>query len=167
MYICWKDQREILHTVDEMEKEERDYMKSFDSPFIAFADRVQDIKEKVTSFINEEYSKGKAISVMGASTKGNTLLQYFDITDKQIIYAAEVNKDKFGKKTVATNIPIISESAAVAMKPDYFLVLPWHFIDMLLKIHDKYLKNGGRIVVPMPEPAVYLYENHKLVKRLL
>jgi NDP-4-keto-2,6-dideoxyhexose 3-C-methyltransferase len=105
---------------------------------------------------------------MGASTKGNTLLQYFDIDNSLIEFAAEVNEDKFGKKTVGTNIPIINEKLALEMNPDYFIVLPWHFIDMLLKVHRPYLNNGGMIMVPMPEPAVYYVDSSgELIKELL
>ena len=157
MYIGWKDQRHISSTVDALEKEERDYMNSFDDPFKAFAERTQNIKEKIMKFLNEAKAQNKTVFAMGASSKGNTLLQYFDINNKQIPYAAEVNEDKFGKKTVGTNISIISESSALSFNPDYFLVLPWHFIDMLLEIHAKYLKKGGKLVVPMPTPTIYEY----------
>jgi hypothetical protein len=165
MYIGWEDQREILHTVDELEKEERDYMNSFDDPFVAFAERTESVKETVMKFLEDTIAEGKTVYAMGASTKGNTLLQYFNIDNTQIPYAAEVNKDKFGKKTVGTNIEIISESAALSLNPDYFLVLPWHFIDTLLEIHDKYLRNGGKLVVPMPVPTIYEYHEGSLHAR--
>ncbi len=167
MYIGWEDQRHISPVVDELEKEERDYMNSFDDPFVAFAERIKTIREKIMKFLDEAKAQNKEIFAMGASTKGNTLLQYFGIDTKYIDYAAEVNKDKFGKKTVATNIPIISESSALVLNPDYFLVLPWHFINTLLKIHEPYLRKGGKLVVPMPNPTVYGYEDGKLYARAL
>jgi hypothetical protein len=162
MYIGWKNQRHISPAVDELEKEERNYMNSFDDPFVAFAGKVRDIKEKIMCFLNEVEAQNKTVFAMGASTKGNTLLQYLGITNKQIPYAAEVNKEKFGKKTVGTNISIISESSALSLNPDYFLVLPWHFIDTLLKIHEPYLKKGGKFVVPMPNPVIYEYKDDML-----
>ena len=67
--------------------------------------------------------------VYGASTKGNTLLQYFGLDHSLITAAAERNPDKWGKVTVGTHIPIISEEDARTANPDYFLVLPWHFIE--------------------------------------
>ena len=63
----------------------------------------------------------------GASTKGNVLIQYCGIDANLVPYIAEVNPDKFGARTPGSNIPIISEADARAMKPDYFLVFPWHF----------------------------------------
>ena len=162
MYVGWKDQRHISPAVDALEKEERDYMNSFDNPFIAFAERIKSIKQKIMKFLDETKAQNKEIFAMGASTKGNTLLQYFGIDTKYLDYAAEVNKDKFGKKTVATNIPIISESSALMLNPDYFLVLPWHFIDILLKIHEPYMKKGGKFIVPMPTPTIYEYVDGNL-----
>ena len=167
MYIGWKDQRHITPAVDVLEKEECDYMDSFDDPFKAFADRVENIREKLMKFLDKAKIQGKTIFGLGASTKGNTLLQYFGIDTNYIDYIAEVNKDKYGKKTVGTNIPIISEASALSLNPDIFLVLPWHFIDGLLKIHEPYLKKGGKLVVPMPDPTVFGYENGNLYARTL
>ncbi len=167
MYIGWKDLRHVAPAVHELEKEERDYMNSFDDPFKAFAERTGNIRKIVMKFLEDSRADGKTVFAMGASTKGNTLLQYFNIDNEQIPYAAEVNKDKFGKKTVGTNIAIMSESAALALNPDYFIVLPWHFINTLLKIHEPYLKKGGKLVVPMPDPTVYEYKDGKLYARAL
>jgi hypothetical protein len=159
MYICWEGARTINSAVNALLHEELQYMQSFIDPFQAFAERVEQIKNTVLNFIQEALKDKKKIFAMGASTKGNTLLQYFGLSEKEISYAAEVNKDKFGKRTVATNIPIIYEKGAVAMNPDYFIVLPWHFIDMLLKVHYEYMRKGGKLVVPMPEPRIYGYDD--------
>jgi len=165
MYICWKDKRRIDVSVEKLSKEEQEYMDSFDDPFKAFAERVEKIREKLMKFLHEEKEKGRTFFGMGASTKGNTLLQYFGISTGLISYIAEVNKDKFGKKTVATNIPIISETSALSLKPDYFIVLPWHFIDILIKIHEQYLRNGGKLMVPMPQPTIYEYNENRIIER--
>lgn len=155
MYISWWGKRAVTKRVEEVLLEEVQYMLSFSDPFKAFAERVETIKQTVTQFLLKAKAENKRVYAMGASTKGNTLLQYFGITPELVGFAAEVNKDKFGKKTVATNIPIISEAEAISFNPDYFLVLPWHFIAGLLKIHKQYLEDGGKLVVPMPNPVVY------------
>ncbi len=77
--------------------------------------------------------KIKRIIGYGASTKGNVILQFCNLTPKDIPFIAEVNKDKFGRYTPGTYIPIISENEARKMKPDYFLVLPWHFKENILR----------------------------------
>lgn len=116
-----------------------------------FVRRVYDIRNKVTSFIQGEVERGKKVYVYGASTKGNTLLQFFALDDALITAAAERNPAKWGKKTVGTNIPIISEEEARAARPDYFLVLPWHFLKEFREREAEYLARGGKFIVPLPE----------------
>lgn len=117
----------------------------------AFANRVGDLKNKLVGFIKDETTKGKKVYVYGASTKGNTLLQFFGLDSVLIGAAAERNPDKWGKKTIGTNIPIISEEQARADKPDYFLVLPWHFMKEFTEREKDFLARGGKFIVPLPE----------------
>lgn len=121
------------------------------APYHDFAGNVESIKEKVTSFITQEVKNGKTVYVYGASTKGNTLLQYFELDHTVITAAAERNPDKWGKKTVGTLIPIISEEEARAARPDYFLVLPWHFLPEFKTREKAYLEAGGKFIVPLPQ----------------
>ena len=93
----------------------------------------------------------KKILGYGASTKGNVLLQYCNIDSKMLDYVAEVNKFKFNKYTPGSNIKIISEKQAKTKKPDYLLVLPWHFKDHIVKREQKFLKNGGKLIFPLPD----------------
>jgi len=86
------------------------------------------------------------------------LLQYFGLDNSVITAAAERNPDKWGKKTVGTNIPIISEEQARKENPDYFLVLPWHFLSEFKERESEFLKNGGKFIVPLPEFEIIGYE---------
>jgi len=122
--------------------------------YLKFQKRVLQIRESVSKFIKEEVQKGKKIHVYGASTKGNTLLQFFNLDHKVITAAAERNSDKWGTKTIGTNIPIISEERARKDAPDYFLVLPWHFLDEFVERERDYLARGGKFIVPLPEPKL-------------
>jgi len=115
-----------------------------------FAVWVNRIKEDVVGFIRERVARGETVYVYGASTKGNTLLQYFGLDRTLITAAAERNRDKWGKETVGTRIPIVSEEEARAAKPDYFLVLPWHFLEEFRRREKAYLLSGGKFIVPMP-----------------
>lgn len=116
-----------------------------------FVKRIDLLRNKTSEFIVNEAAKGKKIFVYGASTKGNTLLQYYNLNYPLIGAAAERNPAKWGRYTVGTNIPIISEEEARKANPDYFLILPWHFLDEFVKREAGYLKNGGKFIVPMPE----------------
>jgi len=158
VYIGHEGYRTTGRSVVKALAEERKYMRSFKNPWTAFSERVEKIKETTVSFIHSEVNKGKRIYGMGASTKGNTTLQYFGLTPNEIIAIAEVNKDKFGLKTVGTGIPIISEEEALKAQPDYFFVLPWHFIDNFVERNQEYLEAGGAFIVPCPEPAVITKE---------
>jgi NDP-4-keto-2,6-dideoxyhexose 3-C-methyltransferase len=120
------------------------------TPYLEFADRVQGIKQQVYDFVKEQIDSKKKIFVYGASTKGNVMLQYFGLDHSMIDAAAERNPAKWGKVTVGTRIPIISEAAARAAKPDYFLVLPWHFIEEFKARERAYLSSTGKFIVPLP-----------------
>jgi hypothetical protein len=115
---------------------------------------IERIKGDVSSFVNRQVRDGKKVFVYGASTKGNTMLQYFGLDHRLIPAAAERNPDKWGKITVGTRIPIVSEEEARTAKPDYFLVLPWHFLDEFQEREKDYLLSGGRFLVPLPHFAL-------------
>ncbi|TGK51928.1 class I SAM-dependent methyltransferase [Leptospira kanakyensis] len=121
------------------------------SPYRKFEERVFQHKENLTSLIKALVSDGKKVFGYGASTKGNVLLQFCQFTEKDIPYIAEVNPNKFGSYTPGTLIPIVSESEAKAMKPDYMLVLPWHFRDSIIAREQEYLASGGKLIFPLPE----------------
>ena len=88
--------------------------------------------------------------IYGASTKGNTLLQYYGINDKLISAAAERSPEKWGKYTIGSGIKIISENRARMLKPDYFFVMPYAFIKEFIKREKIWLKNGGKFILPYP-----------------
>jgi hypothetical protein len=116
-----------------------------------FGDRIEALKQQTVDFIKQEKAKGKIICGYGASTKGNTLLQYFNLDNTLIDAIAERSPYKYGLKTIGTNIPILSEEEVRDMNPDYMLVLPWHFIKEFVKREDEFLSKGGKFIVPCPE----------------
>jgi NDP-4-keto-2,6-dideoxyhexose 3-C-methyltransferase len=123
-------------------------------PYREFADRVEQIKQDVSEFVKTQVKRNKKIYVYGASTKGNTMLQYFGLDNSMITAAAERNPDKWGMVTVGTRIPIVSEAEARAARPDYFLVLPWHFVKEFTARESDYLSSTGKFIVPLPHFAL-------------
>jgi hypothetical protein len=115
-----------------------------------FSHRLSELKQQVVSFVRQARAQGKRVFGYGASTKGNTLLQYFGLTPDDIVAIAERSPYKFGLVTVGTNIPIVSEEEMRQASPDYLLVLPWHFIDEFERREQDYLNSGGALVVPCP-----------------
>ncbi len=122
------------------------------------AERIEKHKNIILGFI-----KDKDVAVMSASTKGNTLLQFFGVDSTMITHAAEINEEKFGLKTVGTNIPIISEEESLNDPPDYYLVLAWHFILNFVEKNTKYLEEGGSFIVPLPIPSLYTLKDGEIV----
>ena len=118
--------------------------------WLDFYNKINALKKKTVDFIKAEKAKGKTICGYGASTKGNTLLQWFGLDNTLIDAIAERSHYKFNHKTIGTNIPILSEEEVRAMNPDYMLVLPWHFINEFIQREDEYLSNGGKFIVPCP-----------------
>lgn len=116
-----------------------------------FVARVMDIKNEVVSVIKQEVAKGKKVHAYAASTKGNTTLQFFELNPSLVEAIADRNPQKWGKFTAGTLIPVISEENSRAQKPDYYLILAWHFLPEFVKREAEYLKNGGKFIIPMPE----------------
>lgn len=117
----------------------------------ALVERILDAKQKVVSFIKQEVAKGKKVHGYAASTKGNTTLQFYGLTTDLIESIADRNPQKWGKYAVGTVIPVISEEASRAQKPDYYFILAWHFLVEFRRREAEYLNNGGKFIVPMPE----------------
>ena len=120
-------------------------------PFRNFEERVFRHRNDLVRLVRDLVADGKKVLGYGASTKGNVLLQFCGFTSADIPVIAEVNQEKFGRVTPGSHIPIVSEADARAMKPDYFLVLPWHFKDGIIRREKKYLTAGGKMIFPFPE----------------
>jgi hypothetical protein len=123
-------------------------------PYEAFRIGVERVRDDLVRTCREIRDAGKTIHVYGASTKGNTILQYAGIDHGDIEAAADRNPDKWGSETIATRIPIISEEQSRAMSPDYYLALPWHFLDEFIEREQEFLQRGGKFIVPLPEVRV-------------
>jgi len=114
----------------------------------AFFDRVKNAQSEFMTFLNEAKERGDTVSGLGASTKGNVLLQYYGITQDLIKEIGEVNGDKFGSYTPGTLIPLVDEQSVLDSNPDYLVVLPWHFRKFFLSLPS--LK-GRKLVFPLPK----------------
>lgn len=136
-----------IESVEALEEKEK---VSDHETYTDFYNRILSLKNETVKFIREEKLKGKTIWGYGASTKGNTLLQWFGLDSSDIDGIAERSPYKYGLKTVGTNIPIYSEDAMREAQPDYLLVLPWHFINEFKRRESAYLRKGGKFIVPCP-----------------
>jgi NDP-4-keto-2,6-dideoxyhexose 3-C-methyltransferase len=117
------------------------------APYQAFAVRVEATRKSLQAFVANALTQGKRVACLGASTKGNVLLQYCGFTSKELYAVGEVNPEKYGCFTPGSLIPIISEQQLFSDEPDYLIVLPWHFRPFFL---EKYRLQKARLVFPLP-----------------
>jgi hypothetical protein len=149
--ISNKDIKQNHAVIDWMLDQEDRMGLSTPRPYREFEERVFRHREDLRRLIHALNADGKKILGYGASTKGNVTLQFCGLTNEDIPAIAEVNTEKYGCFTPGTHIPIVSEEDARAMNPDYFLVLPWHFKDGILRREKEFLANGGKFIFPFPE----------------
>ncbi len=141
--------------INEIRQKEFDLELDTDKPYAAFQKRIEKLQKKLHALLVGLKKKGKKVHVYGASTKGNTILQWCGIDNSLVECAAERNPDKYGASTLGTNIPIISEAESRAMNPDYYLVLPWHFRDEFLEREKEALEKGTGFIFPVPQVEIY------------
>lgn len=136
--------RQILH---------KEVERGYDTlkPFIAFSTRIEAAKLALIDFVRKVKNEGKFVAALGASTKGNVLLQYCGFTKDDLLFVGEINQEKIGCYTPGTWIPIISEAELLEKKPDYLIVLPWHFRSFFLA-NRKFSET--KLVFPLPHLEV-------------
>ena len=123
--------------------------------YLAFFKEINNIKLKIIKLLNSIIEKKKTIHGYGASTKGNVLLQYFNINKKYINFIADRNPSKFNHFTPGTKIKIISENKSRKLFPNYYFVLPWHFKSEILKREKKIRRKGCKLIFPLPKLKIY------------
>ena len=116
-------------------------------PFRAFTSRIAGCRAGLLDFLNAARKRGEKVAGLGASTKGNVLLQYLGIDQELLPVIGEVNPDKFGCVTPGTCIPIVPEREVLAGPYAYLLILPWHFRQFL--VGRPHLR-GRRLLMPLP-----------------
>lgn len=124
-------------------------------PYERFRQDVYRHRHELPLLIREINVHGKRIIGWGASTKGNVMLQFCNLSSDDIPFIADVNRDKWGCYTPGTGIPIISETDAKAMSPDYLMILPWHFRQHFLEKEGEFVRSGGKLLFPLPVIEVY------------
>ena len=149
-YHCFKGQREIELSVHEALKAEKELGLDTLEPYNDFARRVHELKATMISVLKTAKEKGITVHLYGASTRGNTLLQYYGITSDLVPFAADRNPRKHGGEIRGTGIKIISEEESRKMKPKVYLVLPWYFAKEFIAREIEFLMEGGDMLFPLP-----------------
>ena len=140
--------------VDAIRRREAAMQLDSEEPYARFRASTLEVERRLADMIRAIKREGKRIYAYGASTKGNTILQYCGLDHRQIDKAADRNPEKWGRHTLGTNIPIVSEEQARAENPDYFLVLPWHFFEGFVARERAFIDRGGKFIMPLPVPRI-------------
>ncbi len=141
---------DYLQRLRALRQQEFDLELDTDKPYRNFQNRINAHRDELAALLRKLKSEGKQIHVYGASTKGNTILQWCGIDSRIISVAAERNPDKYGARTLGSDIPIVSEEESRALKPDYYLVLPWHFKEEFLQREAEAKRRGIKFIFPLP-----------------
>jgi hypothetical protein len=141
--------------LDTLRRNEEALALDTDAPYDHFNASCMRMRSQLRDLLKEVVSDGKTVYAYGASTKGNTLLQFYELDNQLVKKAADRNPDKWGTETIGTHIPIVSEDEARADAPDYFLVLPWHFFEGFVGREREFLERGGTFIVPLPQVRVF------------
>lgn len=153
-FIKFKDNKNIKiykNNINPYLLVENKFYKNFNKKLLKFKLEIGKSRSNINKFIKKSARLNKSIHIYGASTKGNIILQYCKINSVKIKFAADRNPDKFNRYTPGSNIKIISEAESRSMKPDYYLVMPWHFKNEIIKREKNFTKNGGRLIFPLPK----------------
>jgi len=132
-------------------REEKRFKYNHYLTFKNFFKKVLKHKKLLKDLLVSLKKNNKKVFGYGASTKGNVILQFCGIDSKLLPFIADVSKFKYNKYTPGSKIKIISEKKSNSMKPDYYLVLPWHFKEFIVKKEEKFLNSGGKLIFPLPE----------------
>jgi C-methyltransferase C-terminal domain/Putative zinc binding domain/Methyltransferase domain len=154
-YVCKQncfdyDRPEWRELMQRLQVKEFEMALDTDEPYLAFQHRIRTLREEMTDLLDRIRAKGETVHIYGASTKGNVLLQWYGIDSDKIAFAADRNPEKVGASTLGTGIQIISEEESRAMKPDYYLVLPWHFKREFLRRERATIEAGTKMIFPLP-----------------
>jgi len=137
---------------EEILNEEEKWNLEKSETYVEYNQKINSIIEKTKKFIMNELKDGKLVIGLGASTKGNVLLQICGIEKNLLPFISERNTDKVGLRTLGTDIEIISEEKAREINPSAMLVIPWNFKEEILSREKDYIKSGGKMLFIMPFP---------------
>jgi hypothetical protein len=124
------------------------------TPFRHFQRDIETIRSNLRKLLLRLKAEGKTIYGYGASTKGNVILQFCELTPRILTAIADRNPAKWGTRTLGTDIPIVSEEEMREAKPDFLLILPWHFLPEFAEREARFLNRGGKFILPLPDVRV-------------
>ena len=119
-----------------------------------FGERVESLREELRTMLDDLKRSDKKLAAYGASAKGSTLLNYMGIGRETLDFVVDRSTVKQGLYTPGTHLPILAPEAVLDHRPDYLLLLVWNLTSEVLRQQEKYRAQGGKFIIPVPEPKV-------------
>lgn len=136
--------------LEQLRADERDKQLNSLATWTMFAERIAQTRDELLAELQRNRKAGRTTWVYGASTKGNTILQYCGLTSADLPFAADSNPFKLGKLLIGSDVPIVDEAAMRAAKPDVLLALPYSFVDGFITREADLIRQGTTFLVPLP-----------------
>lgn len=147
--------REVKPIVQKMIQAELDMKLDTPEPYMRLAARAENIKSELIKILSDFKRQGKKIVGYGAPAKGNTLLNFCGIGPQYVDYIVDKTYFKLGKFTPGMHIPVFpTEKIQEDGPPDYYLLLVWNYADAIMKQEEEFRKNGGKFIIPIPNPRI-------------
>ena len=143
-----------LSSVDDLIALERELGLNKSETLKEFEKKINHVRKKLQKLIYSLKQDGKIIAGYGAPTKATTLMSHFGLNEKVLDFIVDDNPLKQGLFTPITHIPVLSTEALYERKPDYVLILAWNFAKPIMKIQERYRREIGKFIIPMPIPKI-------------
>lgn len=154
LFVCKKDANYLEDkSIKDMLDSESNWVIKQPGRYLEFAQAVNTLKIQLKEIIDGLRGKGSVVGAFSAPAKGNTLLNYLELTAQDIIAVAENNELKVGKLTPGSHIPIINDEKFLNLGISHALLLSWNYADFFLK-NSEFIKRGGKFIIPIPRPHI-------------
>ena len=124
------------------------------STFAAFGERIANLGEQLRKLLRSLKADAKSIAAYGAPTKATTLLCHFGIGAESLDFTVDDNPLKQGLYLPMSHVPVVPTGELYRRGPDFVLILAWNFAEPIMAMHKRYVDQGGRFILPMPEPRI-------------
>jgi SAM-dependent methyltransferase len=119
-----------------------------------FAKAVERNRDQLRDLLYRLKRNGARLAAVSAPAKGMTLLNYARLGTDVLDFATEKSTLKIGRYTPGAHIPVVADDELIRRRPEYALLLAWNFADEIMRNLDAYRQQGGRFIVPIPEPRI-------------
>ena len=120
----------------------------------AFARSVRRWKQEFEACVERLAGSGATLAGYGAAAKANTLLNFCPAVAARLACLLDRSPRKHGLYTPGTHLPVVSPEGWEAGGISHLMILAWNFKEEILRQMEPFAKQGGRFVIPIPQPEV-------------